>query len=111
MSELTISDLGLILCLAPAIVHAVEVYRPLWARWVVNWVLPFFGPGLPRPSKALTHDDEIAMLDAALGGGACRQSPGWSRLHLRDTVRTTSGGAGLHLSRGWHLLRADAAIG
>jgi hypothetical protein len=67
MSTSLISTVGLLLCLAPALVHAVEIYRPLWARWVVNWVLPFFAPGLPRRSKALTHDDEIAMLDAALG--------------------------------------------
>ena len=66
MSSNLISTLGLLLCLAPAIVHAVEIYRPLWARWVVNWVLPIFAPGLPRPSKALTHEDQIAMLDAAL---------------------------------------------
>lgn len=66
MSTTLISTLGLLLCLAPALVHAVEIYRPLWARWVVNWVLPLFGPGLPRPTKALMHDDQIAMLDAAL---------------------------------------------
>ena len=75
MSELSISGLGLILCLAPAIVHTVEVYRPLWARWVVNWVLPFFGPGLPRPSKALPHDDEIAMLDAAITAAPADKAP------------------------------------
>ncbi|MFK7871104.1 MAG: hypothetical protein AB8B58_17935 [Roseobacter sp.] len=75
MSTTLASTLGLLLCLAPAIVHAVEVYRPLWARWVVNWVLPFFGPGLPRPSKALTHDDEIAMLDAALEAAPADKAP------------------------------------
>ena len=67
MSPTLASSLGLLLCLAPAAVHAVEVFRPLWARWVVNWVLPFFAPGLPRPTRSLTHDDQIAMLDAALG--------------------------------------------
>ena len=66
MSASLASSLGLLLCLAPALVHAVEVVRPMWARWVVNWVLPFFGPGIPRSSKALSHDDLIAMLDAAL---------------------------------------------
>lgn len=75
MSPETLSTIGLLLCLAPAIVHAVEVYRPLWARWVVNWVLPFFGPGLPRPSKALTHDDEIAMLDAAIAAAPADKAP------------------------------------
>ncbi|MGX9355875.1 hypothetical protein ACS3SW_12190 [Roseobacteraceae bacterium S113] len=75
MSNTLLSNLGLLLCLAPAIVHAVEVYRPLWARWVVNWVLPFFGPGLPRPSKVLTHDDEIAMLDAAIAAAPADKVP------------------------------------
>jgi hypothetical protein len=66
MSPILASTLGLLLCLAPAVLHAVEVIRPLWVRWVVNWVLPFFAPGLPRPTMALTHVDQIAMLDAAL---------------------------------------------
>lgn len=66
MSSTLASTLGLLLCLAPAVVHAVEVLRPLWARWVVTWVLPVFAPGLPRPSNGLSHDDQIAMLDAAL---------------------------------------------
>lgn len=65
MSNSLISTLGLLLCLAPALVHGVEVVRPLWARWVVNWVLPFFAPGLPRPSQGLTHDEQCTMLDAA----------------------------------------------
>ena len=75
MSSTFASTLGLLLCLAPAIVHAVEVVRPLWARWVVNWVLPFFAPGLPRPSKALTHHDQIAMLDAALDAAPKDKAP------------------------------------
>lgn len=75
MSPTLASTLGLLLCLAPAVVHAVEIIRPLWARWVVNWVLPFFAPGLPRPSKALTHDDQIAMLDAALDAAPRDKAP------------------------------------
>ena len=66
MSTSLASTLGLLFCLVPALVHTVEVLRPLWARWVVNWVPPFFAPGLPHSSKALTHDDQIAMLEAAL---------------------------------------------
>ncbi|MBM1222430.1 hypothetical protein JQU17_18825 [Ponticoccus sp. SC2-23] len=69
------STLGLLLCLAPALFHAVEIYRPLWARWMVNWVLPVFAPGLPRPSKALTHGDQIAMLDAALDAAPKDKAP------------------------------------
>ena len=75
MSETLISRIALLLCLAPALVHAVEVYRPLCARWVVNWVLPFFAPGLPRPSKNLTSDDQIAMLDAALEAAPKDKAP------------------------------------
>lgn len=59
------SAIGLLMCLAPAVVHAAELVRPLWARWVVNWVLPFFGPGLPSARLALGPDDQMAMLDAA----------------------------------------------
>lgn len=75
MSMSLASTLGLLLCLAPALVHAVEVVRPLWARWVVNWVLPFFAPGLPRPAKALTHDDQIGMLNAALDAAPSDKAP------------------------------------
>ncbi|EDM72083.1 hypothetical protein RAZWK3B_18233 [Roseobacter sp. AzwK-3b] len=75
MSSAFASNLGLLLCLAPAVVHAVEVFCPLWARWVVNWVLPFFAPGLPRPSKAMTHHDQIAMLDAALDAAPKDKAP------------------------------------
>jgi hypothetical protein len=75
MSPILISTLGLLLCLAPALVHAVEVVRPLWARWVVNWVLPVFAPGLPRTSKSLTHDDQIAMLYAALSAAPTDKAP------------------------------------
>ena len=67
MSNTLILSVGLLLCLAPAAVHGVEFSRPLWARCVVNWVLPFFGPGLPHPSVGLTQQDQTAMLDAALG--------------------------------------------
>ncbi|MFK7966462.1 MAG: hypothetical protein AB8C46_21060 [Burkholderiaceae bacterium] len=75
MSPEFASTLGLLFCLAPAIIHAVEVVRPLWARWIVNWVLPFFAPGLPRPSKVLTHSDQIAMLEAALDAAPKEKGP------------------------------------
>lgn len=74
MSSTVISNIGLLLCLAPAMVHAVELGRPLWARWVVNWVLPLFGPGLPRGSTGLTGVDQTAMLDAALGAVPAEKS-------------------------------------
>lgn len=75
MSPTLASSLGLLLCLAPALVHAVEVFRPLWARWVVNWVLPIFAPGLPRPDTALGHDEQLAMLDAALDAAPPDKAP------------------------------------
>lgn len=75
MSQTLVSSIGLVLCLAPAFIHAIEVIRPLWARWIVNWVLPFFGPGLPRPSKMLTHDNQLAMLDAALNASPKDKAP------------------------------------
>lgn len=65
MTEIQISTIGLLFSLAPALVHGVEVIRPLWARWVANWVLPFFAPGLPRKSNLLDDQDQLTMLDAA----------------------------------------------
>ena len=66
MTELTISSLALILLIVPVLVHGVEVLYPTQARWVVNWVLPFFAPMLPNRSKSLQFDDQIAMLNAAI---------------------------------------------
>lgn len=39
------------------------------ARWVTNWILPFFGPGLPKVSAALTRGEMLTMLDAARAAG------------------------------------------
>lgn len=61
-----ISSIGLALCLAPAAVHAVEVIKPIWVRWVVNVVLPLFTPGLPRKKNYITEKEQLTMLDAAL---------------------------------------------
>jgi hypothetical protein len=66
MNELTISSLGLILLIVPFLVHGIEVLFPTQARWVVNWVLPFFAPMLPSRAKSLQLSEQIAMLDAAL---------------------------------------------
>jgi hypothetical protein len=67
MTENSISILALALCFAPGILHAVEVAYPLLVRWLVNYVLPLFGPGLPKgSSQNLTAKDQIAMLDAAI---------------------------------------------
>jgi len=67
MTENTISILALALCMAPGILHSVEVAYPLLARWLANYILPLFEPGLPKGSnKQLTGNEQIAMLDAAL---------------------------------------------
>jgi len=65
MTELTISTIGLILLIVPFLVHGIEVLYPTQARWVVNWVLPFFSPMLPSRAKALLLGEQLAMLDAA----------------------------------------------
>lgn len=69
MSPELISKLGLLFCAAPAVVHAPEVISPMLARWGVNWILPFFGPGLPNPRTGLTRDEMLAMIDAARAAG------------------------------------------
>jgi len=66
MPELTISSLGLILLIVPVLVHAIEVLYPTQARWVVNWVLPFFAPMLPNRSSSLQLDEQMMMMDAAI---------------------------------------------
>ncbi len=69
MSLALISTIGLLFCLAPAVVHGVEVVSPMLSRWVVNGVLPFFGPGLPGVDTALSLHEQRGMLDAARGAG------------------------------------------
>ncbi len=65
MSELTISSMGLIFLIVPFLVHGIETLYPTQARWVVNWVLPFFAPSLPNRATSLGLDDQLAMMDAA----------------------------------------------
>lgn len=36
---------------------------------MTNWILPFFGPGLPNPRTGLTRDEMLTMLDAARDAG------------------------------------------
>lgn len=66
MSDTTVSTVALLLCLAPGVLHAVEVAYPMLSRWIVNDVLPFFGPGRPTRAGSLTNDEQLAMLDAAV---------------------------------------------
>lgn len=69
MTVTLISTVGLLLCLAPAAVHGVEWISPMFSRWIVRFVLPFFGPGLPSARSALTYDEQLTMLDAATAAG------------------------------------------
>jgi hypothetical protein len=66
MDDKTISTIALLLCLAPGVLHAVEVAFPMLSRWIVNYVLPFFGPGRPSTAGSLTNDEQLTMLDAAV---------------------------------------------
>lgn len=66
MSDETISTIALLLCLAPGVLHLPEVAFPMLSRWIVNYVLPFFGPGRPTTAGSLTNDEQLAMLDAAV---------------------------------------------
>jgi len=69
MTTSLISTLGLLLCLAPAAVHGAELVSPMLSRWVIRFVLPFFGPGVPTAASALTVPEQLAMLDAARDAG------------------------------------------
>ncbi|MBI1296113.1 hypothetical protein GC175_14260 [bacterium] len=42
-NEMLISSIGLILSIVPVTIHGIEALLPMQARWIVNWVLPFFG--------------------------------------------------------------------
>lgn len=66
MDDTTISTIALVLCLAPGVLHLVEVAFPMLSRWIVNYVLPFFGPGRPTTAGSLTNDEQFTMLDAAV---------------------------------------------
>lgn len=69
MNDSLLSTLGLLLCLAPAAVHGLEMISPMLSRLVLNYVLPFFGPGLPSAAGSITYDEQITMLDAARQAG------------------------------------------
>ncbi len=66
MTENSISTLALVLCMAPGILHSIEVAYPMLARWIANYVLPLFEPSLPKGKNHLTANEQTAMLDAAL---------------------------------------------
>ena len=66
MSENSISTLAMALSIVPVTLHGIEVLFPMQARWIVNWVLPFFGLKAPNSKTALSQAEQLTMLDAAL---------------------------------------------
>ncbi len=66
MTENSISIIALVMCMAPGILHSIELAYPMLTRWIVNYVLPLFEPGLPKSKHHLTANEQTAMLDAAL---------------------------------------------
>ena len=77
MTDLQISTLALLLCLMPALVHCFEMIQPMWARLIVNFVLPTFKPGMPNFKELLTEEEQLKMLDAALSAApANKPNPG-----------------------------------
>jgi len=66
MSEIQISTLAMALSIIPVTLHGIEVLFPMQARWIVNWVLPFFGLKTPNSKLALTQNEQLTMIDAAL---------------------------------------------
>lgn len=66
MSEIQISNIAMVLSIIPVTLHGIEVLFPMQARWIVNWVLPFFGLKTPNSKAALTQSEQLTMLDAAL---------------------------------------------
>lgn len=81
MNEIQISTLAMALSIIPVTLHGIEVLFPLQARWIVNWVLPFFGLKAPNSKSALTQVEQIAMLDAAL-----EASPKDKLTHAKDYI-------------------------
>ena len=81
MSEIQISTLAMVLSIVPVTLHGIEVIFPMQARWIVNWVLPFFGLKTPNSKTALTQDEQLTMLDAALNA-----SPKEKLINAKDYI-------------------------
>lgn len=67
MTENSISNLAMALSIIPVTLHGIEVLFPMQARWIINWVLPFFGLKTPSSKTALSQEEQLKMLDAAFG--------------------------------------------
>ena len=81
MSEIQISTLAMVLSIVPVTLHGIEVIFPMQARWIVNWVLPFFGLKTPNSKTTLTQDEQLTMLDAALNA-----SPKEKLINAKDYI-------------------------
>lgn len=66
MDNNLISTIGMALCTLPGILHSIEVAFPMLGRLIVNYVLPFFEPGLPNGKSQITAKEQIGMLDSAI---------------------------------------------
>lgn len=66
MTDNQISITALALCIVPGVLHSFEVVFPILARWIVNYVLPFFKPGIPKVREQLTPTEQLGMLDTAI---------------------------------------------
>ena len=66
MTDNQISITALALCIVPAVLHSFEVVFPILARWIVNYVLPWFKPGIPKAKELLTPTEQLGMLDSAI---------------------------------------------
>jgi len=66
MTENSISTIAMVLCTIPGILHIVEVVFPIWARWIINYVLPLFAPGLPKAKNYMDEKKQLDILDAGI---------------------------------------------
>ncbi len=89
-----ISSIGLILSIIPVTLHGIEASLPMQARWIVNWVLPFFGLSLPNRDKFLTYDEQIKMLDSALDNAPGEKQRGASDYIFLLLFEQRQGGIG-----------------
>ncbi len=84
MSKDLLSWIGLNMVVIPVVLAGVNVLFPAASRWVSNFVLPFFGPGIPDKDKALTKTDQLTMLDAMVDA-----APKGKELAAKDYVFVT----------------------
>lgn len=89
-----ISSIGLILSIIPVTLHGIEALLPMQGRWVVNWVLPFFGLGLPSQDKSLTYDEQFKMLNSALDSAPAEKQRGASDYIFLLLFEQRQGGIG-----------------